>query len=179
ELCPGPERRAALVSRAPLDTLPLVRHRRPGFPLLPVGQPPARGGTPLALRRPRWPPAAQCPTAAPDRGVPHALARVPPELRIGGGEAAARRPHVARPHRDGRLLRDRAPPDLGRLVRAPDAGVRAPPDRRVRLRGGARPPAARLATAAGAGDRVRRPARDAGRRRADGELRLLQLSLRR
>src|SRR6184192_3116485 len=113
--------------------------------------------------------------AAPDRGVPHALARLPHELRVGRRQAPDRRSHLARPERDGDLLRDGTAADVGGLVRPPAPGMGAAPVGRLHPARRARPHAARLGSAPRAPRRVRRHGRDAGDHPAHRQLRLLQL----
>ncbi|TMA55886.1 MAG: lipase maturation factor family protein [Deltaproteobacteria bacterium] len=175
ELRTHPRRRAPLVPPGALDPLRLVRERRPGFPLVPVGQPAARGGVLHALRHPGRAAGETGAAATSDGGVPHALARVPHELRVGGRQAADRRSHVAEPERDGDLLRDRSTADVGRLVRSPAPAVGAAPVGGVHPARRARARAARLGPATRAPRRLHRHGRDADHHRADGELRLLQL----
>ena len=117
--------RAGRCSRAGLLYLSYVQHRA-GLPVVPVGQPAARVGVLRALRDAGRLAAARRAAAASARRVPDAVAALPPLRRVGAREAAARRSDVARPDRDGDVLRDRAAADVGRLVRAPAADVGAP-----------------------------------------------------
>src|SRR5262249_55411892 len=117
------QRRPAPRAGGMLDRLSLLRLDRAGLSLLPVGQPAARVGLLRALRDTGRTPSPEC-SATPSPGaLPDALAARPPARGVGAGKALPRRSHLARPHGHGQLLRDRAAPDLGRLVRAPDAAL--------------------------------------------------------
>ncbi len=174
---PRPQPGAPILPGTPMGALPLLRHRGAGLSRLPVGQLAPRDRRVRALRRAGWPPAARRAPAPSARRLPDALARLPYPRRVGRGEAAARRPELARSHRHGDLLRDRAASHLDRLVGAPDAALGAPGVRRLRLRGRARPAAPHLGAAPPAGGRLCRHGRHAGHRPRHRQLRLLQLPL--
>src|SRR5438270_2866276 len=108
--------------------LPLLRRRGAGLLLVSVGRDAPRGGFSLPLLRPRRP--APGPRRArspfPPRALPSPLGMVPHLLRVGDRQAGERRRAVADPDRPGPLLRERAAPDLSRLVRATDPAARLP-----------------------------------------------------
>src|SRR5207237_4561085 len=108
--------------------LPLLRRRGAGFLLVPVGRNAPRGGLPLHLLRARRlaPGARRGRTPLAPRALPPRLGVVPHLLRVGARQARERRRAVAHTDRPGPLLRERAAPDLPRLVRAADPTARLP-----------------------------------------------------
>src|SRR5262249_14737229 len=61
--------------------------------------------------------------AASHRGLAHAVAAVPPDARLGAGQARERRSDVALADGADLSLRDAADSDAARVVRASDAGM--------------------------------------------------------
>ena len=122
---PDRQRLAAADDRRVHPPLPLLRRRPAGVLVLPVGRDAAGGGLPLPLLRAAGGAARpRCRRSALAAEPPRAGVGVVPDLlRVGHRQAGQRRPALARLHGDGRLLPERSPPDVDRLVRPAPAAL--------------------------------------------------------